>query len=94
MEAGGEDLQTSSDGFTVTTEPHDLAGVRAALEEKGAKTTASDLVLVAQNTVPITDPGESKRVLRLLDALDDHDDVQNVYANFDIADDLLAAYEG
>jgi YebC/PmpR family DNA-binding regulatory protein len=47
-----------------------------------------------QNTIPITEENESKKILRLMDAIDDHDDVQNVYANFDISDELLAAYDG
>ena len=50
--------------------------------------------MVAQNSIEVTDEGEAKKILRLMDAIDDHDDVQNVYANFDIADDLLAAYDG
>ncbi len=68
--------------------------MRDALEGLGLKVTSAELTLVPQNVVPVTDDAEAKKVLRLMDALDDHDDVQNVYANFDIADDLLAAYEG
>jgi transcriptional/translational regulatory protein YebC/TACO1 len=55
---------------------------------------SAELTLVAQNTIPVSDEAEAKKVLRLMDALDDHDDVQNVYANFDISDQLLASYEG
>jgi YebC/PmpR family DNA-binding regulatory protein len=94
MDAGGENLVDGGETFTVTTEPHSLTEVRAALDAHGVHTTSSDLVLVAQNTIPVTEPSESNRLLRLLDALDDHDDVQNVYANFDMADELMAAYEG
>jgi YebC/PmpR family DNA-binding regulatory protein len=94
MDAGGEDMTATGDTFTVTTEPHALADVRAALDEKGATTSSADLVLIPQNTVTVTDPGESRKLLRLMDAIDDHDDVQNVYANFDMSDELLAAYEG
>ena len=78
----------------MTTEPQELARVRAALEAHGLDVRSAELALVAQNPVPVTEESEAKRVLRLVDALDDHDDVQNVYANFDIADELLAAYEG
>ena len=51
-------------------------------------------MLVAQNVIAVTDASDSKKILRLMNAIDDHDDVQNVYANFDISDELLAAYEG
>jgi YebC/PmpR family DNA-binding regulatory protein len=94
MEAGAENYEANGTNYSVTTEPHDLALVRDALEKQGLKVTSADLTLVPQNTIPITDEGEVKKILRLMDAIDDHDDVQNVYANFDISDDLLASYEG
>ncbi len=94
MEAGAENYEANGKNYSVTTEPHDLALVRDALEKQGLKVTSADLTLVPQNTIPITDEGEAKKILRLMDAIDDHDDVQNVYANFDIPDDLLASYEG
>jgi YebC/PmpR family DNA-binding regulatory protein len=94
MEAGAENYEANGSNYTVTTEPHDLAFVREVLEKHGLKVDSAELTLVAQNTVPVTDGGEVKRVLRLMEALDDHDDVQNVYANFDIADELIAAFDG
>ncbi len=93
METGAENYEASGGDYTVTTEPHDLAVVRDGLEKHGLRVKSAELTLVPQSTVPVTDEAEAKRVLRLLDALDDHDDVQNVYANFDIADELVAAYE-
>ncbi len=94
MEAGAENYEPNGADYTVTTEPQELARARAALEAHGLAVRSAELALVAQNTVPVTEESEAKRVLRLVDALDDHDDVQNVFSNFDIADDLLAAYEG
>ena len=94
MEAGAENYVASGADFTVTTEPHDVAAVRDQLEQHGLRVRSADLTLVAQNTVAITSEGEARRVLRLMDAIDDHDDVQSVYANFDIADEILAEYEG
>ncbi len=94
MEAGAENYEANGANFSVTTEPHDLASVRVALEKQGLKVTSADLTLVPQNTIPITDESEAKKVLRLMDAIDDHDDVQNVYSNFDISDELMASYEG
>ena len=94
MEAGAENYEANGPNYTVTTEPHDLGSVRDDLEKHGLKVTSAELTLVPQNVVAVTEDVEAKKVLRLMDALDDHDDVQNVYANFDIADDLLAAYDG
>jgi transcriptional/translational regulatory protein YebC/TACO1 len=68
--------------------------VRDALEAFGAKVLSAELTLVAQNTIPVETESEAKKILRLMDAIDDHDDVQNVYSNFDIPDKMLAAYEG
>jgi YebC/PmpR family DNA-binding regulatory protein len=94
MEAGGENLTSNGDNFIITTDPHETAQVREALENAGVKVISSDLVLVAQNLIPVTDESDAKKILRLVEAIDDHDDVQNVYANFDMSDELLAAYEG
>jgi YebC/PmpR family DNA-binding regulatory protein len=94
MEAGGENYDASGDNFIVTTAPHELAAVRTALEGFGVKVLSFDLSLVPQNMVPITEQAEATKVLRLMDAIDDHDDVQNVFSNFDISDEMLANYEG
>jgi transcriptional/translational regulatory protein YebC/TACO1 len=94
MDADGENLSNNGENWIVTTEAPLLAAVRSALEAAGAEVLGSDLVLLPQNLVPVTEPAEVKKVLRLMEAIDDHDDVQNVYANFDISDELLAAYEG
>jgi YebC/PmpR family DNA-binding regulatory protein len=94
MEVGAENYEANGTNYVVTTEPHDLGSVRDALEKHGLKVLSADLTLVPQNTIPITDDSEAKKILRLMDAIDDHDDVQNVYANFDMSDELLAAYDG
>jgi transcriptional/translational regulatory protein YebC/TACO1 len=64
--------------------------VRTAVEEAGYKVEESDLTMVAQNLVTLDDKGSAKKVLDLVDALDDLDDVQAVHGNFDITDDVLA----
>ncbi len=94
MEAGAEDLADEGDRWVVTTAPADLATVRGALEAAGLRPSSSELSMVPTTTVEVTSEPESKRVLRLIEALEDHDDVQNVYANFDIPDAVMAAYEG
>jgi len=94
MDAGGENLDAQGDNFVVTTEPHDVGSVRDALETHGAKVLSADLTLVPQNLIEVDDETEAKKILRLMDAIDEHDDVQNVYANFDIPDEIMAAFEG
>lgn len=91
MEAGAENYSPSGDNYTVTTEPHDLMSVRDALEAHQLRVVSAELSLLAQNTIEVSDDAEAKKVLRLMDAIDDHDDVQNVYANFDISDDIMNA---
>ena len=68
--------------------------VHTALEEAGMEPGGSELSMVPTTTVEVGSESEAKKVLRLIEALDDHDDVQNVYANFDIPDAVMAAYEG
>ncbi len=93
LESGGENFEVAGDEIVVTTEPQELARVREALEGYGLRVLGSELTLVPQNPVPVSDESEARRVLRLVDAMDDHDDVQNVYANFDIADEVMSAFE-
>jgi len=94
LEAGGENFAAQGDNFVVTTDPTQVAAVRDALEGFGLIVVGVELTLIPQNLIPVEDEGEAKKVLRLMDAIDDHDDVQNVFANFDISDDVLANFEG
>ena len=94
MEAGAEDLADEGERWLVTSAPPELTAVHAALEAAGLEPGASELTMVPTTTVEVVSESEAKQVLRLIEALDDHDDVQNVYANFDIPDTVMAAYEG
>ena len=94
LEAGGENFDASGDSYVVTTDPTALGKVRDDLEGFGLTIVSAELTLVAQNEISVTDEGEAKKVLRLMDALDDHDDVQNVFVNADFPDEVLAAFEG
>ena len=93
MEAGAEDLADEDERWLVTSDPNDLMAVRTALEEAGLEPGAPELTMVPTTTIELTTETEARRVLRLIEALDDHDDAQNVYANFDIPDEIMAAYE-
>jgi YebC/PmpR family DNA-binding regulatory protein len=91
IDAGAEDIVREGDSWRVTTGPTDLHAVRTAIEEAGMKVESGDLTMVAQNLVPLDDSGAAKKVLDLIDALEDLDDVQDVYGNFDISDEVLEA---
>jgi YebC/PmpR family DNA-binding regulatory protein len=89
LDAGAEDLADEGEAWRVTTPPTELHKVRSAIEEAGMAVVEADLTMVPTATIPLDAVDAAKKVLRLVDSLDDHDDVQNVYANFDISDQLL-----
>ncbi len=90
-EGGAEDVTREGSSWQVTTAPEDLATVRRALEEAGIAFESAELTMVAKTTVAVEDDGVAKKVLKLMDALEDDDDVQDVYANFDIPERVLEA---
>jgi YebC/PmpR family DNA-binding regulatory protein len=89
LEAGAEDIQPGDDGFTVTTSPGDLRAVRAAFDRAGVPYESAEVTMVPSLSVPL-DRDTAIKVLRLVDALEELDDVQDVYANFDIPDAVIA----
>ncbi len=91
LEAGAEDVADQGDGWQVTTAPQDLHAVRTALEGAGIAVESADLTMLPTTSVELATEADARKVLRLLDALDEHDDVQNVWSNFDIPDDVLQA---
>jgi YebC/PmpR family DNA-binding regulatory protein len=91
VDAGAEDLTDEGDNWLVTCAPHDLGAVRDALDAAGMTPESAEMAMVPSTTVPVTAEGEVRKVLRLLEALDDDDDVQNVWSNFDTPDEVLAA---
>jgi YebC/PmpR family DNA-binding regulatory protein len=93
LDAGAEDLADDGELWRITTPPTDLHTVRGAVEEAGIAVSSAELTKLPSATVPVEDSSVAKRVLALMDALDDNDDVQDVYSNFDIADELLEAIE-
>jgi YebC/PmpR family DNA-binding regulatory protein len=89
LDAGAEDIADQGDTWQVTTGPTDLHAVRTALERAGIGITSADLTMLPSQTVALSDEGSARPVLRLIDALEEHDDVQAVFANFDIPDEVL-----
>jgi YebC/PmpR family DNA-binding regulatory protein len=94
IEAGADDVAEAGDFWSVTCDATETGDVRSALEEAGVAVESSDLTMVATSVIEIASPDEAKPVLRLLEALDDLDDVQNVHANADMTDEAAAALEG
>ena len=89
LEAGADNVESSDDGHEVTCAPDDLATVRDALEAVFGTPEYARLDWKPQTTVPVADEDTAKTLLKLLDSLDDNDDVQRVQANFEIADELM-----
>jgi YebC/PmpR family DNA-binding regulatory protein len=93
LDNGAEDIADQGDTWQLTSGPSDLNGLRAALDEAGIAFDSADLTMLPSQTVPLENEGDARQVLRVIDALEDHDDVQNVYANFDIPDSVLELVE-
>jgi YebC/PmpR family DNA-binding regulatory protein len=91
LEAGAEDVQDEDDESVIYTNSKELAQVRDALREAGLEVLEAELTYVPNNTVEIKDKETAGKVMRLMDALDDQDDVTNTHVNFDIAEELLTA---
>jgi len=93
LDAGAEDLLDEGDTWRLTSDPSTLPDVRAALETAGIPFDSADVTMLPTSAVPLGTAEDAKKVLRVIDALDDHDDVNAVYANFDIPDEVLQAVE-
>ncbi len=93
LDAGAEDLADEGDAWRITCEPQVLPQVKAALDEAKIAYDSAEATMVPSTTVALGTAEDAKKVLRLIDALDDHDDVQGVYANFDIPDEILQTVE-
>lgn len=89
LDAGATDVKTTSEGFEVQCDPDAFQAVTAALEAAGIPTESAELQRIATNTVEL-DADAARSVLKLMDALEDHDDIQNVYSNFSIPESVMA----
>ena len=90
-DAGAEDVSREGSSYDVICAPDDLQAVRAALEEAGIEVESAELTMLPKTTIQIEDEAAARKLLRLMDALDENDDVQDVYANFDIPEGILQA---
>ncbi len=89
LEGGAENLETAGDLFIVTGEANDFSTIQAALEANEVSTELAELQQVPSNTIAVAEIDAARKILTLMEELDDHDDVQNVFANFDIPDEIL-----
>jgi YebC/PmpR family DNA-binding regulatory protein len=90
LDAGAEEVNDLGEAFEVVSEPTDLIAVRSALQSAGIEYESAESSFVPSVTVPLDEEG-ARKVFKLIDAIEDCDDVQNVYANFDVSDDVMAA---
>ena len=90
-DAGADDVERDGDTFVVSSSPEELTAVREALEAAGFALESVGLSMVPKTTVAIAEESTAKQVVRLVEGLEDNDDVQDVYANFDIPEAVLEA---
>lgn len=89
LEAGADDMQEEGDESVIYTDPKSLAQVRDALKSAGVTVTEAELTYVPNNTIEVTDKDTAGKIMRMMDALEDNDDVVATHVNFDISEDLL-----
>jgi YebC/PmpR family DNA-binding regulatory protein len=91
--AGAEDMQTNADktGYEITCQPAVFEKLKAALKEKNIPTEIAEVSMMPQSTITVSDKETARKTIGLMDDFEDHEDVQNTYANFEIPNDLVAA---
>ncbi|MDY7010275.1 MAG: YebC/PmpR family DNA-binding transcriptional regulator [Planctomycetota bacterium] len=92
LDAGADDVKKEGDVFEVTCEVADFRAVKEAIAQKGVETIVAEIAMIPDTTVEVGSD-KARQVLNLMEELEDHDDVQNVFANFDIPDDVVALLE-
>ena len=93
-EGGAEDVELDGTVYEVSSAPEDLAAVRQAIEDAGIKVESAELSMVPKTTVEVAEEPSAKKLIRLIEALEENDDIQGVYANFDIPEQVLEAVAG
>jgi YebC/PmpR family DNA-binding regulatory protein len=93
-DGGADDVSRDGSVFQVTSAPDELAAVRRALDEAGIAVESAELAMLPKTSVTVDDEGDARKIVRLIEALEELDDVQDVYANFDIPEAVLEAVAG
>jgi len=94
LNAGADDMQNTGEVYEITCDPAAYERLKETLKEKEIPTQVAEISMVPQNTVPINDPAAAKKIISLMEGFEDHEDVQNTYANFDIPDEVLSEVAG
>jgi YebC/PmpR family DNA-binding regulatory protein len=89
LDLGADDVREEDDSFEIITSPEVFMDVKEGLEGQGMKLEEADIVMLPENSMEITDPDMAEKVIKLVDLLEDHDDVQNVYSNMSIPDEVM-----
>jgi transcriptional/translational regulatory protein YebC/TACO1 len=89
LEAGAEDIERDGDSWRVMTEPAVVYDVQEALILNGIAVESAESTMISSTTIEVTDADEARQILRIMDMLEDNDDVQDVYANFDIEESIM-----
>ena len=90
LNAGADDMQNTGEVFEITCDPAAYEKLKERLQEKEIATEVAEISMVPQNTVPVNDDKTAKKIISLMEDFEDHDDVQNTYANFDIPDEIVS----
>ncbi len=93
LDAGATDIDTEGENYNIITPPNEIDGVREAIDAKSIPIVSAEVTMVPQNTVKL-DEKQAASMIKLFESLDEHDDVQNVYANFDIDDSIMEKLAG
>jgi len=90
LDAGAEEVNDLGEAYEVVCEPGDLIAVRTALQDAGIEYESAESSLIPSVTVPLDEEG-ARKIFKLIDVIEDSDDVQNVFSNFDVSDEIMAA---
>ncbi|HUS74080.1 MAG TPA: YebC/PmpR family DNA-binding transcriptional regulator [Sedimentisphaerales bacterium] len=90
LNAGADDMQNTGEVYEITCDPAAYEKLKERLKEKEIPTQVAEISMVPQNTVPVNDAAVAKKIISLMEGFEDHEDVQNTYANFDIPDEILS----
>jgi len=93
LNAGADDMTNTGQVFELTCEPDAFEDLRNALADENIPTQVAEISMVPQNTISVTDPDTARKIVSLMEAFEDHEDVQNTYANFDISEEIINSLE-
>ncbi len=93
LEAGAEDVKSEGKTHEITTQPQDLESVKAALDAAKIAVQSAEITMIPSTTIKVTDKGAANTILALMESIEEHEDVQHVYSNFDIPDELIETSE-